>query len=113
MGKQLRIIGSILILAAVVGWVVLSYLPAGTVALPQLHFAPRWPGQVFPALVTGGFALLIGLQLWLVQSTAASLRRHRGQAGGLQNGSFTLSVGREVILTALPIALIVLLAVMS
>jgi len=111
MGKQLRRIGSILILAGVIAWVTLSYLPA--VALPQLRFPHAWSGQAFPALAFTGFVVFVALQIWLVQSTAASVRQVRSQAGAVPNRPFVLDVGREVILTALPIALVVLLAVAS
>jgi heme/copper-type cytochrome/quinol oxidase subunit 2 len=112
MGKQIRRIGSILILAGVVAWVTLSYLPA--VALPQLRFPHSWSGQAFPALAVAGLILFVGLQIWLVQSTAASVRRYRSHAdGAAPNSPFSISLGREVILTALPIAFVILLAVAS
>jgi heme/copper-type cytochrome/quinol oxidase subunit 2 len=111
MGKQLRRIGSILILAGVIAWVTLSYLPA--VALPQLRFPHAWSGQAFPALAITGFIVFVALQLWLVQSTAASVRQYRSQTNAAPDRPYVLDVGREVILTALPIALVVLLAVAS
>lgn len=111
MKKHLRRVGSILMLAGVIGWVVLSYLPAGAVTLPQIRFPARWTEGSFTALTVGGFVLFLTLQAWIVQSTAASIRRYRTEAGA--SGRFNLDTGVETFLTALPIVLMALLAFVS
>jgi len=109
MNKHLRRVGSILILAGVIGWVVLSYLPA--VTLPHIGFPAAWSGASFTSLAVGGFVVFLALQAWIVQSTAASIRRHRAEAGG--SARFSLDTSAEVLLTAMPIVLMALLAMVS
>lgn len=113
MKKQLRMVGSIFILAGVIGWVALSYLPPGVVVLPQLGFPVQWTGQAFTWLALGSFVVFVALQVWIVQTTAAAVRRHRAQAAAAGDSGFDLSIGTEVVLTALPIILIVVLAFVS
>lgn len=110
MGGKLRLLLTIIILAGVLSWIVLSCIPSSLVTLPQFQYAPTGLVHVFPALVVGSLLLFIGLQVWLVQSTVESIRRYRDSTRGEQAGSFELSAGREAVLTALPIGFTILLA---
>ena len=109
-GKKLRLLLTIIILAGVISWIVLSYLPSSLIALPQFQAAPAALVNAVPALVVVSLLVFIGLQVWLVQSTAASIKRPRDASRGQVTGRFELNAGREAVLTALPIGFTVLLA---
>ncbi len=113
MRKQVQMISSILILAATVAWIALSYMPAAAAALPQFGFAWLGSGRTLTILAIGSFALFIALQVLLVQSTAASLRAYQAQDAAMRRTSFTLNIGLEAVLTALPIGMMLALAIFS
>jgi hypothetical protein len=110
MGRKIRTLVSALILIGVVGWIVLSYMPPTLVSLPQFSYLPNGAARAFPALLLGSFLVFIGLQAWLVQSTAASIQQYRNDAQRQSTGRFPLDVRKEAVLTALPIGFTVALA---
>ena len=69
--------------------------------------------RFFPALIVAGFAVFLVLQIWIVQTTGASIRRYQAASQGRGDSGFRLTVGREVFLTALPIAFTVAVAIAS
>ncbi len=113
MRKQVQIISSILILAATVAWIALSYMPAAAAALPQFGFAWLGSGRALTILAIGSFALFIALQVLLVQSTAASLRAYQAQNAATRKTAFTFDITLEAVLTALPILMMAALSVAS
>jgi hypothetical protein len=96
-----RTLLTILTVALLLAWVVLSYAPATW--LPQL----QWPAAFLPwlggALVLG-FAAFLAIQVWLVVATDRSLQTHPDAMR-----EFRLKRGTEGVLTALPIAMTLLL----
>ena len=131
MGRKIRTLVAIVILIGVIGWIVLSYLPTTLIMLPQFQYAPGGAMSVFPALILMGFLIFVSLQVWLVQTTVKSVRHYRtglavrhyrtgstvrhyqNDTPSQQSGSFKLNVGREAVLTVLPIGFTVALAVAS
>ena len=109
----MRVLFSVGILAVSIGWIVLSYLPIGADLLPQFQFAPDGMVRVFPALMIAGFLAFVALQVWVVQTTAASIRRYETAIVEGSSSDFRLSVSKEAFLTAVPIAFTVLLGIAS
>ncbi len=52
--------------------------------------------RFFPALIVAGFAVFLVLQIWIVQTTGASIRRYQAASQGRGDSGFRLTVGREV-----------------
>lgn len=104
---------SIVILGVSVGWIVLSYLPSSAVAMPQFHFSPVGVVRTFPILMIAGVLVFLALQIWVVQTTATSVRRYIQSTSPSAAGGFRLTVRREILLTALPILFTGLLAAAS
>jgi hypothetical protein len=80
---------------------VLSYAPATW--LPHL----QWPAAILPwfgALLAAGALAFLAIQVWLVYATDKSLMQHPEAMR-----EFKLRRGREMVLTALPIVMTVLL----
>lgn len=113
MGRKMRMLLSVGVLAVSIGWIVLSYLPSAAALLPQFQFAPDGMVRVFPALMIAGFLAFVALQVWVVQTTVASTRRYESAIEEGSSSDFKLTVSREGLLTALPIAFTVLLGVAS
>ncbi len=108
MGKQQRnerivrrALLTILVVGIILAWLVLSYAPAAW--LP--HW--QWPAAVLPwfgiLLGVGAVAFLV-IQVWIVYATDRALTQHPDA-----RREFKLGRGREAVLTALPIALTLLL----
>jgi hypothetical protein len=95
---------ALLLLAAVVLWLVLSYLPAAR-RLPVLAFSGA--GGVLAALTVATLLVFIAIQLWLIRSTMSSVGR--SQHGSAQS-PFRLKLGVELFWTALPLVITVALA---
>ncbi len=96
-----RALLSILIVGVILAWVVLSYAPATW--LP--HW--QWPAAILPwfgVLLAVGAGLFLAIQLWIVYATDKALMQ---QPEAMRE--FKLKRGREMVLTALPIAMTVLL----
>ena len=113
LGRKARIFLTLVVLAAVVGWIVLSYLPETAVALPQIGFSPSAGKVFFPALLISGLAIFLALQLWLVRTTTVAIRLANANEQSESAQRFRLKIGKEFILTALPIGFTLLLAVAS
>lgn len=96
-----RALLSILILGVILAWIVLSYAPATW--LP--HW--QWPTAILPwfgVLLAVGALAFLAIQVWIVYATDKALT---GQPDAMRE--FKLKRGREMLLTALPIAMTVLL----
>lgn len=89
------------LLAIVLLWLVLSYLPAGLITLPQIE-APRSADWLLRALGGATVALFVMLHLWLVRSTDRAVKQ-------TQSG-FRLGRVAELVWTALPLGMALLLA---
>lgn len=113
MSRGIRTILSVSILIATLGWIVLSYLPPALVSLPQIRYLPDGVVRFFPALLVAGAVIFLALQVWIVQSTAASIRRYREDDQRQPATRFDLRVDREALLTAMPIAFTIALAIVS
>jgi heme/copper-type cytochrome/quinol oxidase subunit 2 len=101
------------LLAYVLAWLGLSYAPGLQARLPALAFSAAWHSAL---LWAGMLAVLVflGIQIWLVGSTLWSLRGRQSAAwDGARSKSPArqrISLSAEVIWTALPILMTVLLA---
>jgi hypothetical protein len=111
MERKIRMLFSVTVLAGIIGWIVLSYLPASVVTLPQFEWSASGLVRFFPGLILAGFVIFFGLQLWLTWSTGVAVRQYNAESDGSQ--TFTLSAPREVFLTALPIGFTVIVAFAS
>ena len=109
----MRMLLSVGILTVAVGWIVLSYLPSVSIMLPKFQYAPDGIVRIFPGLMIAGFLAFVALQLWVVETTAVSVRRHEESVKASSPTAFNLTVGREAFLTALPIVFTVLLGLAS
>jgi heme/copper-type cytochrome/quinol oxidase subunit 2 len=94
---------ALLLLAAMVLWIVLSYLP--TRRLPVLAFSGA--SGVLAALAVAALLAFIAIQLWLIRSTMSSVSR--SQHGPAQP-PFRLKLGVELFWTALPLVITLALA---
>lgn len=103
-----RFIGSFLLLGVFIGWLVFSY---ASWVLPALSFgaADRW----FALLLAGGFAVFLGIQCWLVVASARIFRPN-GELGRAEvSAEFHLRRWPEIVWTAIPLAMTIVLAVWS
>ena len=98
-------------LIAVVAWLVLSYWPAAAAALPTLAFGPG-ADAALAALTVAVLLLTAAIQLWIVYSTLQPLRKPDGAAMTATVRQFNLSLPREALLTAAPLLITALLAVL-
>ena len=106
---MLRRLFTILVLIAVAGWLVLSYLPAGTVTLPQISFASPWAPPWLAVATAAAFVVFAGIQIRLVAATARLFRAPAGSDTDAAVAALGLHRGREVFWTALPLAVTVAL----
>lgn len=98
-----RTLWMVVSLVAIAFWLVLSYVPF--VALPVLHW-PAWSGPVLAGIAAAGLVVFVAIQVWIVVATDQSLvASAEGAAAG-----FRLSRGREMLRTALPILMTLVLA---
>lgn len=88
------------ILAAIIGWIVLSYLPAALAALPTIAFTGQ--GGSLAALAVVSLIVFIAIQVWLVRATVVAVRGYRPTPGEAAPARPHLTA--EVLWTALPIA---------
>lgn len=105
----MRVILTVLILLAVIGWIVLSYMPQAAALLPPLAFPAALTSTLFPALALLSLALFLGLQLWLVRDTDALVKRWLHQTEPRAE-PFRLTRSGELLWTALPILMTLALA---
>ncbi len=89
------------LLASVLLWLVLSYVPAELVALPQIE-APRTADWLLRGLGVATVALFVALHLWLLRSTDRAVKQTRA--------GFRLGRVAELVWTALPLGMALLLA---
>ncbi len=90
------------ILAIIVAWIVLSYLPASVVSLPTLTFGPRvsaWLAALAPLVLLA----FVAIQLWLVRDTVKAVRAYRAPTD--EPAPARPHLGAELLWTALPIAM--------
>jgi len=100
-----RTLLTILSVALLLAWVVLSYAPATW--LPHWQWPAALSAWMAGALVAGLVAF-VAIQVWLIYATDRSLKTHPDQMR-----EFRLTRGREGALTALPILLTLALAWMA
>lgn len=96
---------------AVVAWLVLSYWPAAAAALPTLAFGSAADGWM-AALAAAALVLTAAIQGWLIFSTLQPLRKPATPALAATVRQFGLSLRREALLTAAPLLITVVLAVL-
>lgn len=109
-GTVLQRLFAYAILVITLLWLVLNYIPASIVKIPQITYPPESDGRLFSYLLAGGVVLFVLLQVWLV---VASLRMFR-TADGTENITarrFGLTQGTEAFWTAIPLLMTIGLAV--
>ena len=107
----MRRIFALFMLMAVIGWIVISYLPASVITLPVISF-PAELNQRFQGLLAGGFAIFLALQIWLVWTTVRNIQVAQRRSNSVVS-ELNLSLLREAIWTALPIVMTIGLALAS
>ncbi len=103
-----RLIGSILLTGVFIAWLVLSYAPT---LLPTVSFgrADRW----FGLLLVGGLAVFLGIQCWLIVASARMFRPGGALRRAEECSEFHLRRWSEILWTAIPLAMTLVLAVWS
>jgi hypothetical protein len=101
----------LVMVVAVVAWLVLSYWPAGAAALPTFAFGPGADGWL-AALGVVMLLLTVAIQGWIVWATVQSLRRPATPTLAAVVSQFNLGLGREALLTAAPLLITAVLAVL-
>lgn len=105
----IRKILSVIILAVLVSWIVLSYLPAGWLTLPQFAFSGPWSTPVLQLLAALGLVGFVVIQGILVRDTGRMLRPHGAREEIM--AEFRLKRGVELFWTALPLLMTIGLGV--
>lgn len=93
----------LLIVAVIIAWIVLSYVPTSLVTLPTLAFGAQSRGLASLALVA--LVAFLAIQFWLVRSTLVAVRRYRPSAD--EPAPVRPGLRAELFWTALPIAMTV------
>ena len=102
-----------MILACVIAWLVLSYVPASIIVLPTIAFDSAWAAAWFPVMVAVVLAMFVAIQTWLVIGTARMLRKPADADLAATIRQFRLNVSVETIWTVLPLAMTVGLVLAS
>jgi len=110
---MMRYIWSFVILACVIAWLVLSYVPTSTIALPVIAFDGVWAAAWFPVSAAVVLTMFIAIQVWLVFATARMLRKPADASLAATILQFRLSVSKEVFWTGLPLVMTVGLVLVS
>lgn len=90
------------ILAVIIAWIVLSYLPSSVVTLPTVAFGPRMASRL-SALALPALVAFVAIQVWLVHATWVAVRSYRPQLG--EPAPARPHLGAELFWTALPVAM--------
>ena len=83
-------------------WLVLSYIPASVVTIPQIFYPLEGDGHLFSYLLVGGFIVFIILQVWLVVASVQMFRGTDGKENEMAT-RFGLTRGVEAFWTAIPL----------
>ena len=102
MGRYLL---TIMIVACIGAWLVLSYLPASVVSLPTIATGGGWTNAWFPMLTALTFAIFAAIQVMLIAGTRRIIRRPPDAGLRATVAQFQLRLGVEVFLTALPLVM--------
>jgi hypothetical protein len=105
----MRYVLAIAILVSVIAWLVLSYLPGIQGMLPTIAFTGAWATLWLPVLAGLTLAVFVGIQLWLVFATGRMVRTPDQPELRDAVRQFGLRTGPEMILTAVPVAMTVVL----
>jgi hypothetical protein len=100
---MMRTAGTVGILLGFVAWLALSYWPAAAALLPTIAFASGWANMWLPVLALATLLVSSAIQAWLVYATGHSLRSPAGPAQAVALSEFRLSIGREMVWTAIPL----------
>jgi hypothetical protein len=100
---MVRTAGTLAILLGFIGWLVLSYWPAGAAMLPTIAFDGAWATVALPLAAAATLLVSGAIQAWLVYATGRSLRTPAGPVQAAALSEFGLSVGREMVWTAAPL----------
>ena len=104
-GCVLRRIFTLAILAIIVLWLLVSYLPGIQAILPVVAFGGN--GLWMAGLAVVALIVFIGIQLWLVYTTIITVRGHQVKS---PDSPFRLKLSVELFWTALPIVMTIGLA---
>ena len=102
---------AVVILVAVVAWLGISYLPGVQGSLPVLAFTGAWTAVWLPALAGLTLAVMTGIQVWLVVATGRMVQKPARAELQAAVEQFGLRTRTEVLLTAVPVAMTVLLGI--
>lgn len=97
---------SFVIVIVLIAWIVLAYLPNAWVTLPQLAFDERW-SMLLQLLAAAGMLAFAAIQVFLIRSTVWLVRAEGDRTAIVKE--FRLRPGLELVWTALPLAITVLL----
>ena len=100
------------ILLATVLWLMLSYVPASVVTLPQIAFASADSGRLFQMLLVGGFGVFVVLQIWIVYATTQFVGTENSRKES-RAAEFGLNRSSEMLWTAVPLLMTIGLALAS
>ncbi|HRA67928.1 MAG TPA: hypothetical protein PL187_18000 [Caldilinea sp.] len=98
------------ILAATLGWLVMSYLPSAAAALPQMAFDGAAAPWLLPWLAGLSLLVFLVIQLDLVRATLRWYRPSATPAISQALVEFSLPRGQELFWTVLPVLGTVILA---
>ncbi len=105
-----RIVVSVLSLGALLFWLIFSYVPASSFALPTISYGNEQVVRLFGVLLAVGLIGFVAIQGWLVNASARMFRSE----GELQReeirGEFAMRRGSEVLWTLIPLLMTVVLA---
>ena len=96
-----------LLLLVTVFWLVLSYIPAAFISLPQIPEANGQLRQLYGFVLAAGVGIMLLIQSWLVVATVRIVRKaQQRQSSGTR---IRLTMPLEVIWTAFPLIATVIL----
>lgn len=90
-----------LILAVIIAWIVLTYLPSSLIALPTIAFTGA--GGLLATLGVVALLAFLAIQFWLVRTTLKAVRGYR--VDGNEPAPARPPLTAELLWTALPIAI--------
>lgn len=91
-------------------WLVLAYTPA--IPRPELSY-PAWSTTTLAMLAAAGLVVFLAIQAWIVRATDKFLGDDIAPEQAVILAEFRLSRKREIMLTALPILMTLVVAWLS
>jgi heme/copper-type cytochrome/quinol oxidase subunit 2 len=121
--RMQRYVSSIFFLLVVIAWLVFSYWTPPGLSLPRIGFSWENSSALFQTTTVIWLAIFLLVQGMLVVTTIAAIRNRQQQAEGQANDSeaaeetsafrFDLNISRELVWTAMPLAMTIILAAIA